>query len=185
MIWILALSLCLFFASEISYCLTRWSRQMPSPTTGSEIAAIEGLLNQRIEVFILESLPLEAISFRFFGDQKIMIRGQVWARLSKVDQQNLLVWLTLASQSEHFWQRLVTGPSLSRIDRDLCVISKGRSEWAATLKMLYEERASSPPTSWGGLLTGLTPLGPGIMNSTVDLGQRLKDLAQQLTKLQK
>jgi hypothetical protein len=185
MIWLVSISLCLFFASEISYGLTRWSRKMPSPTSGTDMATIEGLLNRRIEVFILDSLPLEAVSFRFFSQERVMIRAQLWSRLSKLDQQNLILWLTLASANEHFWKRLIVGPSLSRTDRDLCVISKGRSEWATTLKTLYGERASSPPSSWGALLTGLTALGPGVMNSTVDLGQRLKDLAQQLTKLQK
>lgn len=152
---------------------------------GSEMAAVEGLLNRRIEVFVLDSLPLEAVSFRFFNQQRLLIRAQLWSRLSPLDQQNLIFWLTLAASHEHFWKRVVIGPSLGRIDRDLCVIAKGRSEWATTLKTLYGERASSPPSSWGALLTGLTPLGPGVMNSTVDLGQRLKDLAQQLTKLQK
>jgi len=185
MLWILIFVLLVLFASECVYLVTRWTRQMPPSLQNAEVAEIEGQLNGVIKVFVLDSLAIEAFSLPVIGQQCLFIREQLWQRLDSTSRRQVLMWLSLASKSQPFWQRLMTGPTVSRLDRDLCVILKSGPDWASTLNLIYAERAQKSPTSWGALLTGLTVIGPGYFHSTTELGQRLKALAEQLTKLQK
>lgn len=185
MVWILLILVALFFGPEICYSFTRWSSQMPDVLKGSDVSQVEGILNKRITVFVVDSLSAEALSFRLFFQQRVLIRANLWNSLGPEGRQNLLMWLSLASSSQNFWMRLIYGPQTHRTDRDLCLLSPASHDWAASLKVIYENRAAYPPTLWGSLLAGLTSLGPGYLQPMMDLGQRLKSLAQQLTKLQK
>ena len=185
MLWLLAFLAILLFHSELLYASLRISRLMPPEIQMKEVIEAEVLTRSRLKVFIVSDLAIETLSLTYFWQPRILIEKSLWDELNGEQRGLLILWLSLSAKFQSAGLRIILGSHLFRIDRDLCVIAKGSLEWAPVLKRLYERRAQRPPTSFGAILAGLSAIGPGLIHQTLYPGDRLKALAQQLTKLRK
>jgi len=183
LVW-LSIFILLFFHREILSFIISWvSHSEPVVDPKADIR-LRAMFKRVPQVLLMETPLVESLGLSIFSRKQVFVSKGLWNKLSEAEQECMLCWFHSALEKVLTVKRL-TGPfDRTSIDRDLMLMTSQPLAWVSLMEKASLERASSPPTAFGVLLSGLSLLGPSLFMNDTNQSQRAKAYAEQLTRLQ-
>lgn len=161
----------LFFRELFCFILV-WIADAKPVELSTEDIKIQAKTTLPIQVVLSRRNIIEFCCFSTWFKRFFMVDERLWNELSCEQRQSLLIWGYSAQIQRGFLRRLFKSFNVSASDRDCLVLGGQLQSLLSTLGVISNFRRTHEPSSLGTLLTGLSSLGPSVLDAWPPMADR-------------
>lgn len=138
----------------------------------TEDLKIQAVSKIPIEIILTNRDMIEFCSFQTWFKRVFFIDKNLWQNLQSDQREVLLLWGYCSQVHAPFLIRIAKQSLISPIDRDSLIQGAQLKSLLTTLVALDQFRSSHPLTPFGHIISGLSALGPSLLEPWQNLKER-------------